>query len=154
RKVRSHHPPKVSFPGLQSHAPCTKMQTYFLESDGGGGVAVAEASLLLIEEKTRLHGIPYSDYFVVEARWVVEPVAVASGSTNGGGGGNGGGSEACRVRVGLCLTFSKSTWLRKAIESNTLTEVKEAMGLWRDMAGEWIRTVPAAGSAAVVGATA
>mmetsp|Transcript_8914 Transcript_8914/g.14815 ORF Transcript_8914/g.14815 Transcript_8914/m.14815 type:complete len:736 (+) Transcript_8914:105-2312(+) len=64
RTICSHHPSKVSFPGLPSHAESWKEQVLTVVREGN-------TTTVTIEETNSFKGIPYADYFNVCTKWVV-----------------------------------------------------------------------------------
>ncbi|KAG7389760.1 hypothetical protein PHYPSEUDO_009680 [Phytophthora pseudosyringae] len=72
-------------------------------------------SRLVVSTTTCVSDVPYCDYFRVEHRWVF------SATTKRG---------VCLVQVGLRIQWSKSTWLKKQIESTTVSEAKDAIKTW------------------------
>ena len=113
RHVKSHHPSKISFPGLPAHAESHKTQTmeYLLD----------RADRLYIRELNLLEGIPYADYFSITIEWCCMQV-------DGG----------IHVEVSVSITFHKSTWLQGTIEANTIAELKDLYALWYEKAIETI----------------
>ncbi|OQR94762.1 hypothetical protein ACHHYP_00933 [Achlya hypogyna] len=72
---------------------------------------------------------PYHDYFRAESRWLFTPLP----------------DGACRLRTGVRLFWTKSTWLKKQIEGATASESKETMKLWATKAVEtYQKTSPVA----------
>ncbi|KAG1693060.1 hypothetical protein DVH05_023841, partial [Phytophthora capsici] len=77
--------------------------------------AYTRGSRLIVSTTTCVSDVPYCDYFRVEHRWVFS----ATKKTG-----------VCSVQVGLRLQWLKSTWLKKQIESTTVSEAKEAIKTW------------------------
>lgn len=109
RVVKSSHKSNVSFPGLSSHAENVKKQILCIQQNG---------RKLILLENTSFSGIPYSDYFVVNMKWMVETIEDYS-------------QPLCRVQIHVDIVFMKSTWLRGTIESNTKAELRTVCELWR-----------------------
>jgi hypothetical protein len=118
RKIRSHHPSKISFPGLPAHAESNKTQamTY---NEGDSEMAISEV--------TQIKGIPYADYFTVHVEW--RCVEVVNDYNIG---------NHTFVTISLHFIFHKSTWLQGTIESNTQSEMKDVFASWYESAMERI----------------
>jgi hypothetical protein len=137
REVKSHHPSKVSFPGLPSHAESLKIQKLILHSNG--------RSLDLIETN-KFNGIPMCDYFRVDTVWKVEemgsiPATVAAAIPAPGSvvsQQQSGEEISIRIRISCEVVFFQSTWLKGTIESNTKSELLSVFTLWKDAAIETI----------------
>ncbi|ETL87468.1 hypothetical protein L917_13380 [Phytophthora nicotianae] len=89
--------------------PTTQTQRY----------AYTPGSRLVVSTTTCVSDVPYCDYFRVEHRWVF------SATKNRG---------MCLAQVGLRVQWSKNTWLKKQIESTTVTEAKDAVKAWLNAA--------------------
>lgn len=96
RGIKCEHPSKWSFPGLPlpTHTKTTKTQV--LEVCKGG-------KSLIIKETNQFDGIPYSDYFNVVVKWLVEEVSAFE----------------VNVQIMLGFDFFKSTWMEGTIAWNT-----------------------------------
>jgi hypothetical protein len=133
REVKSHHPSKVSFPGLPSHAESMKIQKLILNSNG--------RSLELIETN-KFSGIPMSDYFRVDTVWKVEemgnsspPAAIAPPASTSFISQQEFDEEInIRIRISCEVVFFQSTWLKGTIESNTKSELLSVFTLFKDAA--------------------
>ncbi|KAJ8577987.1 hypothetical protein ON010_g1219 [Phytophthora cinnamomi] len=83
--------------------------------------AYSPGSRLVVSTTTCVSDVPYCDYFRVEHRWVFSATKKAS---------------VCLAQVGLRIQWSKSTWLKKQIESTTASEAKDAVKSWLSAAIE------------------
>ncbi|KAL3673430.1 hypothetical protein V7S43_001142 [Phytophthora oleae] len=81
--------------------------------------AYSAGSRLVVSTTTCVSDVPYCDYFRVEQRWVFSATKK---------------SGVCSMQVGLRVQWSKSTWLKKQIESTTVSEAKEAVKSWLNAA--------------------
>jgi len=148
RHIQSHHPSKISFPGLPAHAESHKVQTMEFRTHD---------EQLFIKEANSFQGIPYADYFTVNVEWCC--MAVEANNDPIGG---------CLVEVSLIIppansttnkthpfshsnpfkypqikvtiVFHKSTWLQYTIEANTVAELKDLYQLWYERAIETLET--------------
>jgi hypothetical protein len=121
RVVKSSHRSNISFPGLSSHAENKKKQVLCVQQNG---------RRLLLLENTSFSGIPYSDYFVVNMKWVIEAHAENVVEL----------TSQSRVRIFVDVLFMKSTWLKGTIESNTKAELLTVCEQWRAAAEkDWSR---------------
>uniref|UniRef100_M4B7U9 FYVE-type domain-containing protein n=1 Tax=Hyaloperonospora arabidopsidis (strain Emoy2) TaxID=559515 RepID=M4B7U9_HYAAE len=119
RTVRSQHPPKTSFPGLPPYAGCTRTQRFRLDESSNDG---EKWDRFVITELNRMSKIPFSDYFVVEMRYVFSRD----------------GNNYCHVQVGLVVNFLKATWFKSQINSSTRSESKEALESWAKQSIEFL----------------
>ncbi|KAI9907436.1 hypothetical protein PsorP6_004261 [Peronosclerospora sorghi] len=76
-------------------------------------------SRLVISTTTRVSDVPYCDYFHVEHGWVFSSTETRGRSL---------------VQVGLRIQWSKNTWLKKQIESTTISEAKDSVKTWLNAA--------------------
>ena len=134
RKLRSHHPSKISFPGLPSHAESFKTQQLFLPCH-------QYPQVLRIKETNVFRDIPFADYFNVVVEWEVKWGPERSprkkkGGTNNGSESKQRGDEVCYISIYLAFHFFKSTWLQSTIESNTRAELILVYDLWTAYATE------------------
>ncbi len=131
RKLRSHHPSKISFPGLPSHAESFKTQQLFLPSHN-------HPNALRIKETNVFRDIPFADYFNVVVEWDVTwgPERSPRKKKGSGDGKNQKGAEMCYISIYLGFHFFKSTWLQSTIESNTRAELIWVYDLWTAYATE------------------
>jgi hypothetical protein len=84
----------------------SKTQCFNFEAKDGEQVATAEsATRLLFDTSTRMHDVPYGDYFTVEEHWVID----SSHSDEG--------NPSVTVKVSMGIRFSKSTLWKSSIES-------------------------------------
>lgn len=88
---------------------------------------------IVLYSKTDFDGIPYSDCFVVEEKWIVEPLLqqqqqeqeqrrqtkICNASSNG-----------CQLSIKFKVNFTKSTMMKKIIYSQTKQEIKDWFGLY------------------------
>lgn len=73
--------------------------------------------ILVISMTSTISDAPYHDYFRVENRWLfVTPDQNKK--------------SECRLIAGARVVFIKSTWLKKQIETNVVTESKESIVKW------------------------
>ncbi|KAG3198942.1 hypothetical protein PC128_g5646 [Phytophthora cactorum] len=90
-------------------------------------------SRLVVSTTTCVSDVPYCDYFRVEHRWVFSATKKRG---------------VCLVQVGLRVQWSKSTWLKKQIESTTVTEAKDAIKAWFNAALDATKEKASTGSSA------
>ncbi|KAE9030842.1 hypothetical protein PF005_g601 [Phytophthora fragariae] len=83
--------------------------------------AYAPGSRLIVSTTTCVSDVPYCDYFRVEHRWVFSATKKQG---------------ICLAQVGLRVQWSKSTWLKKQIESTTASEAKDSVKTWLSAATE------------------
>lgn len=122
RIVKSSHRSNISFPGLSSHAENKKKQVFCVQQNG---------RRLLLLENTSFSGIPYSDYFVVNMKWVVEAHTDNLVDLT---------PPSSRVRIFVDVLFMKSTWLKGTIESNTKAELLTVCEQWKSaVEKDWSR---------------
>jgi hypothetical protein len=132
RNVRSQHPPKTKFPGLPAYAGCCRLQRLRIEKSVDG----SKWTRFVVSDLLRMSGIPFSDYFEIETRWVFTRDS----------------KHYCHVQAGQIVNFLKSTWFKSQIESSSRSESKEGIDLWAKNAIVYLqdhapgRTAPAAGS--------
>ncbi|KAF4043947.1 VAD1-like StAR-related lipid transfer domain-containing protein [Phytophthora infestans] len=81
-------------------------------------------SRLVVSTTTCVSDVPYCDYFRVEHRWVFSATKKRG---------------VCLAQVGLRVQWMKSTWLKKQIESTTVTEAKDAIKSWLNAAHDTIK---------------
>ncbi|KAG2835596.1 hypothetical protein PC116_g7123 [Phytophthora cactorum] len=90
-------------------------------------------SRLVVSTTTCVSDVPYCDYFRVEHRWVFSATKKRG---------------VCLAQVGLRVQWSKSTWLKKQIESTTVTEAKDAIKAWFNAALDATKEKASTGSSA------
>jgi len=73
---------------------------------------------VVLHTTTKLDGVPYSDCFLVEEEWIIEPLQ----REEGGGG--------IQLSVRLKVTFVKSTVMKKIISKQSKEEVKKWYNLY------------------------
>jgi hypothetical protein len=95
-----------------STIPTTQLQRY----------RYSKCSRLVVSVTTTISNVPYCDYFRVEHRWVFSATEKSSGTA------------ICLAQVGIRVQFLKSTWIKKQIESTTVSESKDAIRAWIDAA--------------------
>lgn len=95
-----------------STIPTTQLQRY----------RYSKRSRLVVSVTTTISNVPYCDYFRVEHRWVFSAMEKSSGTA------------VCLAQVGIRVQFLKSTWIKKQIESTTVSESKDAIRAWIDAA--------------------
>lgn len=116
-----HH--KKYFVG-PSEIPTSQTQRYKYDHETG---------YLVIGMTTTVSEVMYHDYFRVEIRYSFIPT-----------------NKGCTLRVGTFVNFIKSTWVKKQIESATISETKEAVKCWvnaiqnADDANQHVKTEPCA----------
>jgi len=134
RHIKSHHPSKISFPGLPAHAESMKTQTmeFFMHT----------TDKLFIKEVNSFRGIPYADYFTVNIDWCCSAVE-ANADPMGG----------VHIEISVGFEFHMSTWLQYTIEANTIAELRDIYQMWYEKATETLESCPA-GTAADTGAGA
>lgn len=95
-----------------SAIPTTQVQRY----------KYSKHSRLVVSVTTTISNVPYCDYFRVEHRWVFS--ATSKSPVTG----------RCLAQVGIRVQWLKSTWIKKQIESTTVSESKDAIRAWFDAA--------------------
>lgn len=87
RAVSTKHPPKARYPGLPKYASASKVYRYALlpllplsagkedRADGSTMSLSPSMQRIVILETTRMSGIPLSDCFHLESRWVFSSLA-------------------------------------------------------------------------------
>ena len=169
RKIRSHHPSKISFPGLPSHAESTKTQSLSIQ---GQGLSDQTSIVLRIAEINSFRDIPYAEYFNVHLDWTItckrqtraqnkskssdrmstkNILNTEKATRNSDTFKDSKADEVserdqrlvCVVDVVLEFKFFQSTWLQSTIESNTRSELLLVYESWRSFATEtsaWARS--------------
>eukprot|EP01038_Epipyxis_sp_PR26KG_P017504 gene17504-24246_t len=140
RQVNSHHPSKISFPGLPSHAESFKIQTMEISTTNNE---------CFIREINTFQGIPYADYFNVITEWKIKSMNKSNNndpsslsmlsSSRTATPLSRESSNTCFIEIFLDFKFLKSTWLQGTIESNTKAELLGVFELWYEAANMYIR---------------
>uniref|UniRef100_M4B6Z2 VASt domain-containing protein n=1 Tax=Hyaloperonospora arabidopsidis (strain Emoy2) TaxID=559515 RepID=M4B6Z2_HYAAE len=89
---------------------------------------------LIVSTTTSISDVPYCDHFRIEHRWVFSATKKKGTSL---------------AQVGLRVRWLKNTWLKKQIESTTVSESKEALKLWLSAALDATKALDATESRAV-----
>ena len=96
-----------------------------MQLDDAGG---AEMRLFCVDSATRTKDVPFCDSFHCEDSWLVEPVDDLKD----------GAAPRCKVTIRIGVKFSRSSYLRKVIESRASSESKQAFETWVKMATEFL----------------
>eukprot|EP00602_Paraphysomonas_sp_CaronLab_P012901 CAMPEP_0185040210 /NCGR_PEP_ID=MMETSP1103-20130426/37993_1 /TAXON_ID=36769 /ORGANISM="Paraphysomonas bandaiensis, Strain Caron Lab Isolate" /LENGTH=341 /DNA_ID=CAMNT_0027579409 /DNA_START=249 /DNA_END=1271 /DNA_ORIENTATION=- len=88
---------------------------------------------MTILESNTFNGIPMSDYFRVDTMWHVEELNSKSDCSSSNH------NATVQIHITAEVVFTKSTWLRGTIESNTKAELQVVYSTWKDEALRYIR---------------
>ncbi|CAI5712505.1 unnamed protein product [Hyaloperonospora brassicae] len=103
--------------------PTTQTQRY----------AYTPGTRLVVSTTTSISNVPYCDHFRIEHRWVFSATKKKGTSL---------------AQVGLRVRWLKNTWLKKQIESTTVSESKDALKMWLSAALDATKELDATESSA------
>lgn len=81
---------------------------------------------IVLYSKTSLEEVPYSDCFVVEEKWIIEPFPKSKRTTKHN---TNSVTPGCQLSIKFKVNFIKSTLMKKVIYNQTKQEIKD----WFDM---------------------
>ena len=134
RHIDTSHKLKIRVPGTPSHARTHLVQTATLSNRVG----------IQIFEETTFSDIPYANYFDVATKWIVmerSSSGIVYDEEDAIGTGLSSSPKHCAIEVTTEVRFSKATWLKGTISSNTVSECRETLALWAEFALELASTV-------------